>query len=159
MTPAQVRNDIDTLITVLFDDRLAIDGNPVLLLESPGESLVTWSNEATLSELFDRYSTWDEYVETIRRRWFSVALWDGAFLQCSYSFAGHRLVKHRLCYFPCPIRFSETDASRMSIEELLALLDDHELRERIRLEGPIRFDFDEDAGSDAHPPVHLTIWA
>src|SRR5437867_2823548 len=99
MTPAQVRNDVDQLITVLFQERMAVDGNAVLLLESAIETMITWSNETTLSELFDLESAWDEYIETMRRRWFSVVLWDGAYLQCSYTFAGTRLVKHRLCYF------------------------------------------------------------
>ena len=157
MTPAQIRNDVDQFITTLYEERLAIDTNPVLLLESPGEAMITWSNETTLSDLFDLDSTWDEYIETMRRRWFSVVLWDGAYLQCSYTFSGARLIKHRLCYFPCPISFTETEASRLTIEEMMFLLEDHELRNRLRLEGPLRFDYDQGAGSVDHPPVHLTI--
>lgn len=157
MTPAQIRNDVDQFITVLFEEGMALDSNQVLLLDSPGQSLVTWSNETTLSDLFDLESAWDEYIETMRRRWFSVVLWDGAFLQCSYTFSGTLIVKHRLCYFPCPIRFSESEATYMTIDEMMALLEDHELRERIRLEGPLRFDFDLEAGTVEHPAVHLTI--
>ncbi len=157
MTPAQIRNDVDQFITTLYEERLAIDGNPALLLESPGEAMITWSNETTLSELFDLTSTWDEYIETIRRRWFSVVLWDGAYIQCSYTFTGTRLVKHRLCYFPCPISFTQAEASRLTIEEMMSLLEDRELRNRLRLEGPLRFDFDLENGTVGHPPVHLTI--
>lgn len=157
MTPAQVRNDVEQLITVLFEERMALDGNTVLLLETSKEAIITWSNETTLSDLFDIESTWDEYLETMKRRWYSVVLWDGAYLQCSYTFDGTRLIKHRLCYFPCPIRFSEAEASRLTIEEMMHLLEDRELRDRLRLESPLRFDFDMEAGTENHPPVHLTI--
>lgn len=156
MTPSQVRNDVNQLVTALFQESLAIDGNNAVLLSAAGESLVTWSNDTELSGLFG-ISTWDEYLQTIRKRWYSVVLWDGAFLQCSYTFRGNDLVKHRLCYFPCPIQFSELEASRLTIEEMMGLLEDKEIRERLRLEGPLRFDYSQDAASDSHPPVHLTI--
>ena len=157
MTPAQIRNEIESLVLFLLEQKLAMDINKPLELKSAGNSsLVTWSNDTELSELFDAL-TIDEYRITLDRRWFSAVLFDGALLQFSYTFKNGNLKKHRLYFFPCPITFTDTELNQMTISELLECFDGNEFRERIRIEGPIRFDYDLDAGTVAHPPSHLTI--
>jgi hypothetical protein len=157
MTPAQMRNEIDHLINVLFAAKLAIDSNTPVEVKSHGELIVSWSNEVFLSSLMDKSSTLDEYRETLRRRWYSAILFDGAMLQMSYTFSGNVLKKHRLCFYPCPIRFNSRELEDFTLDQLLEILDDRDLRERLRLEGPLRFDYDLDATTKDHPASHLTI--
>lgn len=157
MTPAQMRNEIERLITELYAAKLAIDSNKPVIVGASGEMIVSWSNELSLSSLFDKSSTFDEYLETLQRRWYSVILFDGAMLQLSYTFSGNDIKKHRLCFYPCPIRFTSRELEDFTIEQLLEILDGSDLKGRIRLEGPLRFDFDLDAGKKDHPASHLTI--
>lgn len=157
MTPNQVRSEVERFINALLENRVAIDVGPSLKLDAAGSTLITWSNETELSELFGVESTFDEYVITLNKRWFSAVLFDGAILQLSYTFTGNELKKHRLYYFPCPIRFTEEEVQRMTISELLEVLDTKEFRKRVRIEGPVRFDYDMAAGTGDHPAVHLTM--
>ena len=157
MSPAQVRSDVERLISKLYEFGLAIESSPVLNIPSYGETIVTWSNDMSLSSLFDKTSTLAEYLVTLNNRWFSVLLYDGAILQFSYTFKGNNLKKHRLCFHPCPIFFSPGELQRFTLAELLEFLDGAEFKDRLRLEGAIRFDFDEDAGKQSHPAAHLTI--
>ena len=158
MTPAQMRNKIDRLIDELFAAKLAIDSNTPVEVKSHGEVIVTWSNEVSLSSLFEKSSTLDEYRETLRRRWYSAILFDGAMLQMSYTFSGNTLIKHRLTFYPCPIRFAASELEDFTLDELLEILEARDMKDRLRLEGPLRFDYDIAAGTKNHPASHLTIW-
>jgi hypothetical protein len=157
VTPAHIRGDIERLIDTLFAAQVAIDSNITLLLSASGRSIVTWSNEVALSSLFGEVTSLDEYLETLRQRWYSVLLFDGSILQFSYTFFGQHLTKHRLCFLPCPIKFKPMELMHFSIEELLEVLEGQEFKDRLRLEGALRFDYDKEAGCVEHPPSHLTI--
>lgn len=157
MTPNQVRSEVERFITALLENHVAIDVGQSLKLHAGGSILITWSNDTELSELFDVKSTLEEYTITLNKRWFSAVLFDGAILQLSYTFTGNDLKKHRLYYFPCPIHFTEEEVQRLTISDLLEFLDVDQFRRRLRIEGPIRFDYDKDAGELEHPAVHLTL--
>lgn len=157
MTPAQMRGETDRAITLLFKARVAIESNPTLLLHRDGDALITWSGDATLSTAFRGLSSFEEYRESLRRRWFSAILFDGAILQFSYTFSGDEVKKHRLCFMPCPIHFDPSELADFSIGELLEVLDSTELMSRIRLEGSLRFDYDPETTTADHPASHLTI--
>ncbi len=157
MTAAQVRGDIDRLITTLYATGIAIDSNTPVSLTSHKTTIITWSNNVELSALMNAVSIFDQYVETLKRRWYSVILLDGSLLQFSYTFAGNVLKKHHLSFQPCPIYIRPSELGFFGIEELLELVQGREFRERVRLEGPLRFDYDIDAAKVAHPPSHLTI--
>jgi hypothetical protein len=136
---------------------VAIDSNTTVSLSYHGGTIISWSNEVSLSTLFGKTSNFDIYSETLKNRWYSVILFDGALLQFSYTFAGNSLKKHRLSFQPCPILFKPSELGYFTIDELLDIVDGQELRDRIRLEGPLRFDYDLDSGSIDHPASHLTI--
>lgn len=157
MTPSHLRAEIERLTTTLFNERLAIDANQTIVLNSHGTSIVTWSNSVSLSSLFDITSAYDQYVESLRQRWFTIVLFDGSLLQFSYTFDRNDLVKHRLSFQPCPVIIRPSELGSFSIEEILDLLEGKEFKNRVRLEGPLRFDFDEAAENSDHPPSHLTI--
>lgn len=95
------------------------------------------------------------------RRWvtsgaYSVLLFDGALLQLSFDFEGGQLVKHRLGYVPCPVA---VDEELLQVEPVLDVLDMHlsEGPDAIRLNAAVRFDYDLEAASEAHPASHLTL--
>jgi len=157
VTPAQVRNEIERVTSVLFSIGAALDSNPVLCLTSHGQTIVTWSNDMVMSALFDQTSTLNEYLLTLRNRWYTTILSDGALLQLSYTFQGNTLVKHRLSFHPCPIIFEPEELQELTLQELLEVLEGTEFRDRLRLEGAVRFDYDLAAGTKQHPPVHLTV--
>jgi hypothetical protein len=99
-----------------------------------------------------------QYCDHVRERNYSVMLRDGGLLQLSYSFQRQALVKHRLCFFPCPIAFDDHDLAEWGGPiELLELLDEDALRERVCLRPPLRFEYDRAAKSKDHPAAHLTI--
>lgn len=157
MTSAQLRSEIDRLASALFKSKLAIDSNVHVLAQSKGGVIVSWSNDVQMSDLFENGSTLQEYVALIQRRWFSVLLIDGAILQISYTLAGDEIQKHRLCYYPCPIRFELRELEDFTIQQLVGVLNASEFRERLRLEGPLRFDYDIHATKPDHPASHLTF--
>ena len=99
----------------------------------------------------------EEFRRTIKERWYSLLMFDGAAIQISYLFKNGELQKHRLCYFPCPVFFEQDDIAQLGILDLLEYVTNEDLDDRLRIEGPVRFDFDLSAGSTEHPPSHLTI--
>jgi len=157
LTPSQLRSEIELLITALYKCSLAIDSTKPVSVESPGGTIVTWSNQVELSSLFDIQSAFDLYAETLKNRWYSVMLFDGSLLQFSYTFSGAGLKKHRLSYQPCPIYIQPDDLEQFTVEVLVELIEGREFKDRVRLEGPLRFDYDMDAGAVDHPASHLTI--
>jgi hypothetical protein len=157
VTAAQVLGDIERLIAALFAAGIAIDSNKTVALSSHKTTIITWSNDISLSSLFEMSSLFEQYMETLRKRWYSVILFDGSLLQLSYTFAGTVLKKHRLSFQPCPIYIKPEELGFFSIQELLDVVEGQEFRDRVRLEGPLRFDYDLDAGHAHHPPSHLTL--
>lgn len=157
MTPAQLRNEIDRLTVALFEASLAIDSNTTVVLRSGSETIVSWSNDVSLAELFAETSTLNEYSAILKSRWYTAILYDGAILQLAYTFAGNEVTKHRLCFYPCPIRFTSRELEDFTIDQLLEVLDGSDLKGRIRLEGPLRFDYDVNSVGAGHTASHLTI--
>ena len=96
-----------------------------------------------------------EYRGWIEANAFSALLYDGGLIQCTFEFDGADLIKHRLAYFPCPFDLEDM----LDSEPILDLLDIYEDggTETVRLGGPVRFDFDVEAGSESRPSSHVTM--
>ncbi|MGL4462724.1 MAG: DUF2290 domain-containing protein [Planctomycetia bacterium] len=152
-----MRTEIAQFIDTLSYSRLSIDRTVPIVISSHGNSIVTWSSNVELSELFGKESTVEEYRIILTRRWYSTVLFDGSIIQLGYTFFGSTIIKHRLTYYPCPIRFSVDELDEYSIDELLDVFADDEFKNRVRLEGPLRFDYDPAAAKADHPASHLTI--
>lgn len=157
MTASQMCAEVERLITSLLRNKLAIDVGTSMEVRSGNSSIVTWSNQTELSQLTTLNNTIDEYINTLNERWFSAVLFDGAILQLSYTFERNNLKQHRLSFFPCPIIFTAEEIQGLTLQELIEVLDGSEFRERVRVEGPVRFDYDQEAAGSSHPAAHLTV--
>lgn len=127
------------------------------------------------ASFFDhRFGTIQEYRHLILNRQYTCAFVDGALLQMSFTFRNGKLTRNRLCYYPCPLIFNQADWDPTAIP-LLDFLDDlfaDEINEvlkaivepesssatiRLRLRGPLRFDFAPDQQAPLHPSSHVHI--
>lgn len=168
MTPNEIRGEIERLNLDLLESGLAIDQNtPVIYSLNRNETLVTWASDQNPPN-FSAYPihTVEEYLSFIKSRHFSVLLFDGSLLQITYTFEGNRLVKHRLCFCPCPFEempelLAEGEALLDVIELFISGEGEKALLQyesgKMRLQSSIRFDFDEKSFGENHPASHLTL--
>lgn len=118
---------------------------------------VTWRNTGGASPLFTdlEFSSLAEYKAIVRHQMFSAMLSDGAVLQISYDFEGHKIVGHRLVFYPCPFVIPlelRADPVLDVIEFLESVAPDS-----LRLRGPLRFDYSQTEGEGrAASHVHLS---
>jgi hypothetical protein len=108
MTPNQARQDVGRLITYLLKNGIAIAGNMpmtrraghLVIVEPPAGKQEIEEDGINLPREF---GTIDDYLAALRRRDFACVLKDGSLLQIAFAFRGEELVKHRLCFHPCPL--------------------------------------------------------
>lgn len=151
MKPAQIKRELITLNKALLDADLIIDSNyPTVQKGSSGSFLVSCGAYNLFEE--SEYSSLDEYLIYLRNRCFFVIFKDGSLLQISYKFRRSKLIGHRLCFFPCPIKFDFNDLEEFSLDEIVEL---SASPFSLRLVSPIRFDFDPEQEQDDHPSSHL----
>ena len=84
----------------------------------------------------------DHYRAILELRDFCLCFCDGGLVQIRYDIQDRVIIGHRLCYFPCPFSFTSEDPEGIALSELPLHFSAEELRMRIRLASPIRFDFD-----------------
>lgn len=157
MTPDKLRRDVDQLVQKLWDAALILDSN-ITVVEplAQNERRITWTKASGFA-LFE-YPSIDEYVRILRERQYTALLYDGSLLQISYDIKlPNEISGHRLCYFPCPIEINREVVEEFGLIDLIEMLSGDELRTRVRLESPVRFEFDPDAASEHHPASHLTL--
>jgi hypothetical protein len=108
------------------------------------------------------FATIDEYQRLVQNRQYNSILFDGSLLQISYTFRRNNLIKHRLCFYPCPF-YLEPDEWELYQQAGLGLLDIFEplsfdkFQNHLRLQSPVRFDFDLDSATEDHPASHLHL--
>lgn len=156
MTPNATRAELQRFIYALQEEGLILDSNKVLLLpwSDPNSWVVTWGTDVKLSDKFNANATLDEYLYHLRHRNFSVVLFDGALLQMSYRFIRNEMVYHRLCFYPCPVKFDKSDLAEFSLDDLVEL---YSSISTLCLESPIRFDYDPQKETYYHPASHLHL--
>ena len=157
MTPFQVQSEIRTLTECLLGHSLATLYNFPVIDYSGKDSIVTWSGNARLSESFDLLPSVDQYLSQLNGRQYTIVLADWSLLQMSYVFRNGKVLNHHLSYYPCPLVVDPTLPDDFSVIDLLELLSSEEFKTQIRLEGPLRFDYDPIAEKLNHPASHLTI--
>ncbi|NES21651.1 MAG: DUF2290 domain-containing protein [Symploca sp. SIO3E6] len=168
MTPSEIRGEIQKLNLELLNSGLGIDQNiPVIYDLNKDETLVTWASSQNTPN-FSAYPihTVEEYLSFIRARQFSVILFDGSLFQITYGFKGNNIVKHRLCFCPCPFEevaemLAEGEALLDVIELFISGEGEKALLQyessKMRLQSSIRFDYDEKSFTENHPASHLTL--
>jgi hypothetical protein len=77
MSPHEVMNDIQKLITVLTKQDLVIDSNRILSISLPNSCiLISPSHHIGLSEVFGDFGTLDEYLWFLEKRFVTVHVGD-----------------------------------------------------------------------------------
>ncbi|WP_082242165.1 DUF2290 domain-containing protein [Cereibacter sphaeroides] len=102
-----------------------------------------------------------EYLDCIRCNDFSLLLSDGGLIQVSSVFDADEVAESRFYYIPCPIRFEkselEIDDQIYPLEDFINELDTQEIRDRMCIRAPFRFELDPANESDGHPLNHVHI--
>lgn len=161
MTVQQVCREINRLRSELFEAELAIDFNQTVVAHFGDHvTSVTWAGCSPSTQL--RFATLGEHSCLLRKRQFTVVLFDGALLQMSYKFRRDALIEHRLCFYPFPLQLEpeEREAYQemgLGLLEILESFSFSEFRERLSLQSPIRFDYDVERASGDHAASHVHL--
>jgi hypothetical protein len=157
MTPSELSTRLNRFVFRLLENGIAIDVRSHSANASGGSALVTWSSPDADGAVFQNdFASLGEYLHFLKNGVFSAVLFDGSLLQISYELKRGQVVWHRLCYYPCPIQISIEELEEVTIADFIEEIDLPELKGRLRLNSPIRFDFDPQAANASHPSSHLT---
>ena len=142
MKPGEVRADINRLVSVLVNRKLALAHNlAVSSSMSARSSRISWPGSTTSRALqFTRDSeSYTDYLNAIMRGAFTAILCDGSLMQLSYDFKREKLIKHRLCFSPIPFDIPTAELLADPIVDVIETYasDPHEHR----LRGAVRFDY------------------
>jgi len=169
MTASELRNEIQRFVGLLFQHELAVAHNPVVIEEGARHMrTVTWRPPATTGDVKEaaEFCTVAEYRWLIRNAHYTCLLRDGGLLQMTFSLLRETPVRHRLCYYPCPVVINEEDFELTEdVGELFDYLLEQDAKAfllpegtetaRLRLRSPIRFEFEPTQESADHPATHL----
>jgi hypothetical protein len=151
----KIQKDIQSALERMVTAEIVISSNFPIISRIGRESFeITWKTDSRLSYVFDYKSALSLYFETLRRHDFSFLLSDGSLGQLYYWVSEGRLLSHRLCFFPAPLRI-EPDELEWILDLDEVLTPEEKLR-RLCHSVPIRFDFNEDLIED-HPRSHASL--
>lgn len=162
----QLLDDYNDLMDSLITADLLIDANPLEVqefefVEDSGERIrktdLTWAGASGLSYLMAEHASIEHYIEIVKRRDFNFCLYDGSLIQIHYQITNDGVVKHRLCFVPCPFSYSKEDQLGLGLSDIPELMSESDMRRDIRLSSPIRFDFDAKFCDDKHSHSHVTM--
>jgi hypothetical protein len=102
-----------------------------------------------------------EYLDCIRAGDFSLLLLDGGILQVSATFDEGEIIESRFYYIPCPVRFEKSElevgGELYPLEDFIDELSQDELKERLCIRAPFRFELDPSQAREGHPLNHVHI--
>ena len=159
-TPAQIRGEVDSLLRLLIDNDIALYVSRVVMERQASSTRITWPSRSQNWRLgFGKpFGSIDEYVAWLESGEYSAILFDGSMLQISFEFQWKDLIAHRLAYYPCPIELTDEEQGLLLELPVLEVIEAYaDARDRFRTKSPIRFDFDAEAGTSAHPASHMTM--
>jgi hypothetical protein len=154
-SPGVVKNEMDELFAFLIEQGLVDDQNfPFLRQLHEDKCEVSFNGMEWISIAMGDINYEDIHRELSEKRAYNIKFLDGGLLQMMYHFAGSRLVRHRLAYFPSPNLRSFSEYPEAYLKDELYL----DIMSRRIVPFPLRFDFDERAFHDIeHPKCHLTL--
>lgn len=115
---------------------------------------VTWGNDGYVLK-DDKFASLHEYLNLIENRQYSMLLSEGDMFQFSFSLERGLVVKHRLCWYPCPVKVSREEIETSSLVDAILERMGSGTFDDLYCRTPIRFDFDSKQSSENHPAVHL----
>ncbi|WP_374015530.1 DUF2290 domain-containing protein [Phaeobacter sp. A36a-5a] len=102
-----------------------------------------------------------EYLECLRCNDFSILLMDGGLIQVSAQFDGSEIIESCFYYIPCPVRFEKSELEvgeeLYPLEDFIEELPSAELKARLCIRAPFRFELDPKNAGDGHPTNHVHI--
>lgn len=164
MTAPAVRQQLSDFCELLLEKDVALQIQAHKVENLSGQiSRVCWvSNNSDHAWMRSEDIEFAEYIAILRAGDFSVLLMDGGIIQISVHFKGKNVIRHRLVYIPCPVQFSreelvDFDEGIIPLDDFIDNLDELELRERLRVRSPLRFEYDPDQQAPLHPSSHLHL--
>jgi hypothetical protein len=171
MTPTEARSEIARLVVALLDANAVIDVNTATLRRRGNDTLVTWPAAGDTSLSDQVFASLQEYRRFVIDRQYTALLTDGALIQISYTFNQNEVVAQRFCYYPCPLIINpgdlESDFPELFDLYLLEELDSQKSNLsdaaiadpslRLRLRGPMRFEYDIRNAGPGHAASHLHV--
>lgn len=164
MTAPAVRQQLSEFCELLLEKDVALQIQPHKVESLSGQiSRLSWvSNSSDHAVTRSEDIHFEEYIAILRTGDFSILLRDGGLIQVSVNFKGKNIVRHRLVYIPCSVHFlpdelNDFDGGIIPLDDFLDNLDELELRERLRVRSPVRFEYDPDQQAPLHPASHLHL--
>jgi len=156
VTPKNIKEDIDGLISELIGKGVCDDSNFSAIRTSGSKADVTFSGSEHVSIALGDIEYDEIYRELADKRSYNMRLVDGALLQMMYRVEGDELLQHRLAFYPSPSLLPFQDDPDAYMRDELFI----EIVQRRIVPFPMRFDFDAREGvyiDVAHPKSHLTL--
>lgn len=156
LTPQNIKEDMDELISRLIGNGICDDSNFSSIRSSGGVSDITFSGSEHVSIGLSNIEYSEIYRELIQTRSFNMKLVDGALLQMMYRIDSGGLLRHRLAFYPSPSLLPFQDDPDAYMRDELFM----EIVQRRIVPFPLRFDFDsrDTVHVDiTHPKSHLTL--
>ena len=118
----ELTSQISLATSILLERELLLDSNPAVRDETRGSIILAWRQDPHLSYLFDEFSRLIDYKESIQRRDYNFCLSDDGFIQIYCQIEGDEIVRHWLCYYPCPFDFEQFEVEEFSLVDFYDLL-------------------------------------
>jgi hypothetical protein len=167
-TRSRIRSQLEFGLRSLTRLELALATRPIVFVYSGDMVGVTWARSEDpppdMSPFQLPLASVAQYIGFLSAGEYNCVLQDGAIIQASYDVEGETIVGHRLCYYPCPFDLTGWDVqSAGDVLEAVEMLtdtvakgDDSQLG-LVRLNGPVRFDYDAVGGVCLHDCSHLHL--
>ena len=153
----RICENFQSFLDVLIERKLLIDSNQLLSTKSSKGTRLTWSTSTGLAYLFTDHASIEQYIEVLNRRDFNLCLYDGGLIQIDYFIEDDEIIRHRLCYIPCPFHYDPSDWEGIALSDIPSMMTATDLLKDAKLNSPIRFDFDAGFSDDKHAFSHLTL--
>lgn len=117
---------------------------------------VSWANDGYVLK-DEQFASLSEYINLVENRQYSLLMDRGDMFQISFTLNRDQLVKHRLCWYPCPIRLSRDEIENSNVvDAIVERMNNAEVKD-FYSKSPIRFDFDPKGATEKHPVSHLHL--
>jgi hypothetical protein len=157
-SPKRTHQSMQNTLNLLTEKELTIFHNQPIVQEFNGNKRISWPNHASArhncGEYFNKIA---QYRGIIQANAYTCLLFDGALIRASYCFQINKLVSHSLLWWPSPFPLDKDDLGLGSVLDVFDLYADNGWQQSIFMRSPIRFDFDVNNLSEAHPISHMHI--
>lgn len=161
----RLRSEVEDICTSLNDGGFTIDYRPLSVFYGDDDSsfLLCWRKEPALGYMMKNFSCSGSpkalqiYSEILENRDFVLQLRDGSIFQIEYTIDDEGIVRHRLCYLPCPLVFEDDEIASFPFSEILEMYERESLIDIVQYLSYARFDYDREFNDEKHANCHATL--